>query len=130
MKTLHLAAAALLAALSLPSLAQPASAPGMGPCPATAASAADGACGQRPKGAHHRMRKGPGADDTPGWSMMSREERRDHHDKIRSMKDYDECKAYLDKHRDDMAARARKLGHPMPPEPRRDACLPLKRAKP
>ena len=72
----------------------------------------------------------PGAGDTLGWSLMNREERQMHHDKLRSMKSYDECKAYLDKHRDEMTARARKLDRPTPHEPRRDACAPLKSATP
>jgi hypothetical protein len=135
MKSLHLGATVLLAALTAPCVAQPgppASGPGMGMdrCAAGAASAADGNCPAGPRGPHHRMARGPGRADTPGWSLMSAEERRAHADKMRSMKDYESCKAYLDQHHEGMKTRATQLGQPQPPQPRRDACAPLKRAKP
>ena len=134
MKTVQFGMAILLVAVAASSQAQPAQAApgasgaGMAPCSAGAASAAPGACSSR----HHRvhMAQGTRKDDTTGWSLMSREERRQHMDKLRSMKDYESCRAYLDKQREDMTARASKLGRPLPQEPRRDACAPLKRAKP
>lgn len=134
MKSVHLGVAILLTALAFSSRAQPAqSAPaasgaGMAHCSAGAASTAPGACLSRPH--RTRMGHGPGRDQTLGWSLMNREERRQHMDKLRSMKDYESCRAYLDKHREDMTARASKLGRPMPQEPRHDACAPLKQAKP
>jgi hypothetical protein len=45
---------------------------------------------------HHGMKFG--SNNTPGWSMMSRAEHKEHRNKMHSMKTYDECKAYHDKH--------------------------------
>ncbi len=67
---------------------------------------------------------GPGA--TPGWSMMSGRERKEHRDKMRSMKSHDECKAYQQQHHDQMASRAKERGAKPPAQPRRDACMGLK----
>jgi hypothetical protein len=69
-----------------------------------------------------------GAKDTPGWSMMSRAERNEHRDKLRSFKSYDECKAYVDKHHELMAARAKEKGRAAPAQPRRDVCAGSKTA--
>jgi hypothetical protein len=127
MKFLRLGVATLLTALTVSSQAQPApaaSGAGMVRCAAGAASAANGSCS--PRDHQHRMGHGPGRDQTLGWSLMSREERRLHMDKLRAMKDYETCRAYLGKHHEEMTARASKLGRPMPQEPRRDACAPLK----
>jgi hypothetical protein len=68
-----------------------------------------------------------GADFTPGWAMMSRQERDEHRAKMRSMQNYDECKAYVEQHREQMAARAKERGMAAMPGPRRDACVGLKR---
>lgn len=132
MKPLPLCAAALLAFLTTAACqAQPASAPGAGGCTAAAASAADGPCP-----ADHRRRHATspdasvGHDDTPGWSLMSREERRQHREKLHSMKAYDECRSYLDKLREQMRERARKQGRSLPQAPRRDACAALRAGKP
>lgn len=132
MKTLPLCAATVLALLTtLSSQAQPASAPGTGRCAASAASAADGPC---PAGHHRRHAMRPNArvghDYTPGWSLMSAEERRQHREKLASMKDYDECRSYLDKLREQMRERAQKQGHSLPQAPRRDACAALRVGKP
>lgn len=55
--------------------------------------------------------KGPGwafnADNTRGWSMMSRQERREHRGKMLSMKTCEECVAYLAQ---DMCERMRHAG--------------------
>lgn len=51
-----------------------------------------------------------GASNTPGWSMMSRAEHKEHHNKMHSMKTYDECKAYHDEHMKQMEARAKEKG--------------------
>lgn len=91
---------------------------------ATAASA------PRPAGSGPRMGMGPramaGADFTPGWAMMNRQERDAHRERMRAMQSPDDCRAYLDKHREEMAARAKERGVPMR-GPRRDACAALKR---
>jgi hypothetical protein len=57
---------------------------------------------------HHGMKFG--ADNTPGWSMMSRAEHKEHRDKMHGMKTYDECKAYHDEHMKQMEARAKEKG--------------------
>lgn len=137
MKLLHttLVAAALIAA-AVSAQAQPG--PG-GPC--LAASAASGTATGCPGAMGTGMGAGMGAgmggpmmgggmrwgrDTTPGWSMMSTEERQAHWDKMHSFKSYDECKAYMDQHHQDMVARAKERGVAMPGTPRRDACASLK----
>jgi hypothetical protein len=122
-------AAPLLASLAL---AQPA--PGAmamdGHCgPGAAASAASADC---PRGMHsrrgmHRMMRG-GPDNTSGWPMMTAAERNAHHDKLRSFKSHDECKAYMDEHHAQMQERAQTAGRAVPAQPRRDVCAALKPA--
>jgi hypothetical protein len=57
---------------------------------------------------HHGMKFD--SNNTPGWSMMSRAEHKEHRDKMHSMKTYDECKAYHDEHMKQMEARAKEKG--------------------
>lgn len=66
------------------------------------------------------------AQPGPGRSMMSADERAAHRQQMAGFKTYEECKAYMDKHHDDMAARAKERGITMPAAPRRDACAGLK----
>lgn len=77
------------------------------------------------------MRGGPGAgwgsDFTPGWTMMTQQERNEHRDRMRAMKTYEECQAYQQQHHEQMAARAKERGANPPAQPRRDACAGLKR---
>jgi hypothetical protein len=88
--------------------------PGMGPgMGATAPAAAGGA----------RW----GADDTPGWSLMSEPERNAHQDRMRAMKTYEECKAYADQHHEQMSARAKERGGQALAQAARDPCGRLKR---
>ncbi|MGL4576322.1 MAG: hypothetical protein ACRCV9_16180 [Burkholderiaceae bacterium] len=54
-----------------------------------------------------------GADNTPGWGMMSREERAAHHKKMHGMKSKDECKAYHDQHMKEMQSRMQSRGGKM-----------------
>jgi hypothetical protein len=67
-----------------------------------------------------------GPDYSPGWSMMSPEERSQHQAKMRSMTNYDDCKAYMAQQHEQMAARAKAQGMQMPAQPRRDGCAGLK----
>jgi hypothetical protein len=97
----------------------------MRPCDnAAGASAPAGGCGGP-------GRPGPrgrwGADDTPGWSLMTPEERR----RMAGMQTYPDCKAYMDQHHADMVARAKERGAAMPAQPWHDPCayLPGKPAK-
>ena len=77
-----------------------------------------------------RMRMRMGEDDTPGWSMMSAAERRQHRDRLRSMTSHADCQAYMTEHHAQMQARAQAQGRSLPDRPRRDACARLKPAKP
>jgi hypothetical protein len=89
-------------------------------------AAASGPTGDCPMGMGSRVRWGK--DAMPGWGMMSRDERVAHRDKLNSFKSYDECKAYLDQHHEQMMARARDKGLKPPAQPRRDPCAVLKTA--
>lgn len=96
-----------------------ASAPGMGPGPGM---------GMGPGGGMMRGWQGS-RDNTSGWAMMNRAERDEHRQKMRSMTNADECKAYQDKHHAEMVERAkqRKLTAPAAPMPRHDPCARLKK---
>lgn len=123
MKTIPLLAAAtalLLAAGTVP--AQPGSGPGPGPGPG--ASAPRGGPGG--PGGPGRMHGRWGSDYTPGWSMMTPEERKEHQARMSAMTGHDDCRDYMDKHHEQMAARAKEKGRTMPAKPRRDACAGLK----
>lgn len=54
------------------------------------------------------------ADTTPGWGMMSAEERKKHQEKMTGFKDADSCKAYMDEHHKAMQARAMEKGKTLP----------------
>jgi len=77
-------------------------------------------------GPGHRMgpRFGPGV--TPGWSLMTPEERAAHQKTMGAMHGADECHAYMDKHHEQMAERAKAQGQTMP-GPRRDVCVGLQK---
>jgi Ni/Co efflux regulator RcnB len=66
-------------------------------------------------------------DNTPGWSMMNRAERNEHHDKMMAMTDHAACMAYMEQHHAKMAERAKERGRTLPAKPRRDACAALKK---
>jgi hypothetical protein len=76
-------------------------------------------------------RMGPGMpmnrDNTPGWSMMTPQERDAHQRKMMAITDAAQCRAYMSEHHAQMAARAKQLGQPMPAQPLHDACAGLKR---
>lgn len=105
MKTSHITMIALLgAALAAPVLAQPG--PGMG-----------GMGGMGPGRGMMAFNKG----NTPGWSLMTPEERTAHQQKMWSFKTYDECKAYQAEHHTAMEAKAKEKGQTLP-APRANAC--------
>lgn len=58
--------------------------------------------------------KGPGPrfndTTTPGWSMMTKQERAEHQAKMRGFQSYDECHAYMVEHHKLMEERAREKG--------------------
>lgn len=114
----------VFAASAAVAVAQPGRAGGArGPCAAASGASAPAAGCTGPGGG-----PGPrwGRDNTPGWPMMNREERRMHHERMASIKTYDECRAYMDQHHQQMTERAKERGRAAPGQPRRDACLPLK----
>jgi hypothetical protein len=78
------------------------------------------------------MHRGPHAAqaDTPGWRMMTAQERQDHQSRMAAMRDYGECRAYAEQHLKDMRERATQRGLRMPAHARRDACAPLKVEQP
>jgi hypothetical protein len=92
------------------------------------ASASAGGCGGPGRsGPHGRW----GADYTPGWTLMTPEERQAHQQRMAGMQTHADCKAYVDQHHADMVARAKERGMAMIAQPRRDPCasLPGKPAK-
>lgn len=95
--------AILATTLLLDACAAPASAPGPGRGP---------------------MMGGPrvGSDYTPGWMMMTPEERDEHHRRMLSVRTPEECRQLLEEHRKLMTERARARGMGAMPGPRRDAC--------
>jgi len=92
--------AAALAALSLSIYAQ------MGPGPGGSMGGNMGGPGSM----------GPrfNAQTTPGWGMMTSEERKAHQDRMRSMRDHSECQAYMEEHRKLMESRAKEQGKALP----------------
>jgi hypothetical protein len=66
------------------------------------------------------------ADNTPGWSMMTPQEREQHRKDMQSAKTADECKAMMDKHRQQMADRAKERGLPAPKNARHDMCASMR----
>ena len=126
MKLAQLAFATLLgAALAAPVLAQPVQGmgpgggmgPGMGP---------GGGMGQgMGPGGGPGMRYQFNKDNTPGWSLMTPEERTAHHNAMMSAKTYEECKAAQEAQHKQMEARAKEQGKTLP-APRQNACERMK----
>ena len=128
MKLTHIALLAFIgASLATPVFSQPASGQGMGP-----GSGMGSGQGMGPgSGMGPGQGMGPGAakaksfsfnkDNTPGWALMSAEERTAHHDKMSGAKTYDECKAVQDEHHKAMEARAKEKGVTLP-APRNNGC--------
>lgn len=111
----------LAACLSFGSaFAQPGAASGPGP------GASTPRMGMGPGGGRGPMGRW-GSDNTPGWSMMTPQERTEHQTRMRSMTSYDECKSYQAQHHEQMIARAKERGAKPLPAPRRDPCAGLKR---
>jgi hypothetical protein len=94
---------------------------------AMGAAVAQGGPGMGPgmQGRHGPMALS-GTDFTPGWSMMTSTERAAHRGRMASMKTYDECRAYVDKTHEEMAARAKEKGGQPLAAPRHDGCAGLK----
>jgi len=114
----------VLSSLLLAGMAAAQPGPGAGGGPGPNASAPRAGMGPG-RGAMMGGRFGNGV--TPGWSMMSAEERTAHRNAMRDMKNYDDCVAYRDKHHEAMQARAKEKGVTPPAAPRRDVCAALKK---
>lgn len=113
MKTTHMAMIALLGtALAAPVFSQPGQ--GMG-------GMGMGGMGMGGMGPGKAGRVALNQGNTPGWSLMSAEERTAHRDKMWSFKTYDECKAYQAEHHKAMEAKAKDQGKTLP-TPRANAC--------
>jgi hypothetical protein len=68
-----------------------------------------------------------GRDFTPGWAMMSAQERDEHHKRLQEARTPEECRAVMDEHRKLMEQRAKDRGMAGMRGPRRDACAGVKR---
>lgn len=66
-------------------------------------------------------------DNTPGWPLMSRAERKQHHDKMMAMTDHGACMVHMQEHHAKMAERAKERGRVVPAKPRNDPCIALKK---
>ncbi|WP_200229369.1 hypothetical protein [Rubrivivax gelatinosus] len=127
--SLVLAAAVLLATASFAQNAPaPASAAASAAAPAAAPGMGMGPGGGRGPGAgmgpgSGRARAGQGV--TPGWALMTPEERTAHQAKMRAMTTRADCRAYVEQHHADMGARAQERGVAVPAMPRRDPCAGL-----
>lgn len=58
---------------------------------------------------------------TPGWTLMSPQERTEWQTKMRAAKTYDDCKAMQEEHHQAMEVRAKEKGMTLP-APRRNGC--------
>jgi hypothetical protein len=67
-----------------------------------------------------------GPNYTPGWSLMTPQERSEHQARMQGMKTAEECRAYRDEHHQQMAERAKAQGGRTLPAPRHDACAGIK----
>jgi hypothetical protein len=83
----------------------------------TPASAAAGQAATK-----HGPRGRAGRTFTPGWSLMTAEERQAHREHMEKITSYDECKSYLQQHHEKMAERAKEKGGKTLASPWRDAC--------
>jgi hypothetical protein len=67
-----------------------------------------------------------GGNYTPGWAMMSPQERDEHRKRMAEARTPEQCGAARDDHRRLMEERAKERGMASLPVPRRDACAGFK----
>ncbi|MCF8149466.1 MAG: hypothetical protein K9J80_01880 [Sulfuritalea sp.] len=108
-------------ALSAPLMAQQGGGPGKGPGPGM------GQGGGMGPGMGMGPRFNFDKDNTPGWALMSAEERTAHHGSMMAAKTYEECKAAQEAHHAAMAVRAKEKGVTLP-TPRYNGCDRMKAA--
>lgn len=92
----------------------------------TASSAASSPATERALKKHESTGRA-GRYFTPGWSLMSAEERKEHQEHMSSITSEEECKSYLAQHHEKMAARAKEKDGKILSKPWRDACGSLKK---
>lgn len=63
-----------------------------------------------------------GPMNTPGWSLMTPQERVEHRSKMMGFTNQEDCASYLAEHHAMMLERARKQGVTLPAEPRPGFC--------
>lgn len=124
MKLRQVALLAFLGAvLASPVFAQPVAGQGQGAGP----GAGMGPGGGMGPGAGKGMRFNFNKDNTPGWALMSAEERTTHHGSMMAAKTYEECKATQEAHHAAMTVRAKEKGVTLP-TPRYNGCDRMKAA--
>lgn len=67
---------------------------------------------------------------TPGWSLMTPEERRAHWERIRSAATPEECERYMEEHHQQMVERAKARGETLPSRPRPGPCASMRHVTP
>jgi hypothetical protein len=77
----------------------------------------------------HGMGHGSDANaaSTPGWSMMSPEERQAHRYRIQSASSREDCARYMEQHHQRMIERAKQRGESLPAPVRPDVCAGMNR---
>lgn len=122
MKLAYIALLAVLgASLAAPVAAQPGGGQGMGPGSGMGPGQGMGTGAGMGPGGGKAMRFNFDKNNTPGWALMSAEERTAHSGKMRSAKTYDECKALQTEHHQAMEVRAKEKGVTLP-APRDNGC--------
>ena len=71
-----------------------------------------------------------GADQAPGWNMMTMQERQQFQRDMQSAKTADQCRQVIDKHRQLITDRAKERGTTPPNEAKRDMCAGMSTTKP
>jgi hypothetical protein len=100
----------------------------LAPSPAASVPEAGGsaaAAGSPSMGRGHRMMASPGPGNTPGWSLMSPQERQQHHQRLKAMKTRRECEQFVQDHHREMMARAQQRHRPEPHAPHDNPCQEL-----
>jgi hypothetical protein len=96
---------------------------GLGMAVGATAAHAQEATADKPSSPTWRMNRG----NTPGFAMMTPEERNQHHQMMMGMKDHATCQTYMQEHHAKMVERAKERKQTIPATPRRDACGWLKK---
>ncbi|MGV3572821.1 MAG: hypothetical protein ACO1PB_19670 [Ramlibacter sp.] len=112
----------LLAALAATTLLQAGAALAQPGSPPASPGASAPAPGFRPGGGPRGPMGRFGSDYTPGWAMMTPQERDAHRASMHGAKTADECRQLVEEHRKLMEQRARERGMGNFRGPRRDAC--------